>query len=236
MLILSHAHLGAVPPRCLQLPPPLAQQPGLAWAEVRHNQCLPQTILNGPEWCPHGSAWPLSGWQSLVLKCDFYGEGPRHDQGMIQGLGCPCLGTDRASLRVPEPPQPGHLPAMRVTPQEHQCCSQPGCWDMRRCHWAVPVGVALPKGNLSQGEGWCHVTWEHHPAPSMISLGVSGLCPGRVLPCRAPSWSSASDAGLVASLEQGGDRSQHSSWLSQLAPDGLCCPAGTCPRLATELS
>lgn len=155
---------------------------------------------------------------------------------MIQGMGCPCLGTDRASLRVPEPPQPRHLPAMRVTPQEHQCCSRPGRWDMPRCHWAVPVGVALPKGNLSQGEGWCHVTWEHHPAPSMISLGVSGLCPGRVLPCRAPSWSSASDAGLVASLEQGGDRSQHSSWLSQLAPDGLCCPAGTCPRLATELS
>lgn len=26
-----------------------AQQPGLAWAEVRHDQCSPQTILNGPE-------------------------------------------------------------------------------------------------------------------------------------------------------------------------------------------
>lgn len=49
MLILSHAQLGAVPPRCLQLPPPLAQQPGLAWAEVRCDQCAPQSILNDPE-------------------------------------------------------------------------------------------------------------------------------------------------------------------------------------------
>lgn len=48
---------------------------------------------------------------------------------VVQGLGRLCLGTGRASLRVPEPPaQPciSHLPAMRVMPPEHQCCSRPG--------------------------------------------------------------------------------------------------------------
>lgn len=180
--------------------------------------------LLGP--CLGGRAWS----SNVIIKGR--GQGVTRDG---PGAGVSMPGHWQSLTEGPRAPQPGHLPAMRVTAQEHQCCSRPGCWFMPQCHWAVPVGVALPEGNLSRGEGWCCVTWEHHPAPSMISLGVSGLCPGRVLPCRAPSWSAASAAGLVASPEQGGERSQSSSWLSQLAPDGLCCPSGTCPRLATEL-
>lgn len=176
--------------------------------------------LLGP--CLGGKAWS----SSVIFK----GRG----QGVTKdgpGAGASVPGHWQSLAEGPRAPQPGHPPAMRVMPQEHQHCSGPGRWDLPQCHWAVPAGVALSKGDLSRGKGWCRVTWKHHPAPSMISLGVSGLCPGRVLPCRAPSWSAASSAGLVASPEQGGERSQRSSWLSQLAPDGLCCPSGRAMEL-----
>lgn len=146
-------------------------------------------------------------------------------------MGCPCLGTGRASLRVPEPPQRSH----EVHTTGASVLQQ--IWVLG--HAPVPVGSAC-WGGTSRGKPQPrervvlrHV--EPHPAPSMISLGVSGLCPGRVLPCRVPSGSAASASGLMASPEQGGERSQRSSWLSQLAPDGLCCPLGTCLCLATEL-